>query len=101
MYMYVCAETGRHKSKQNDSAGYVSTTHLYFRAQQCVPQTFRFVTVSSNAVYLHRVLQIVSCLRTGLFYPLQIADEGLEVGQGPFGQELRGVFNFCMHDQWG
>lgn len=32
---------------------------------------------------------------------LSSADEALEVGQGLFGQELRGVLNFCMHDQWG
>lgn len=60
---------------------------------------FRFVIVPSNTVYPH-CSQCPACTQAHSILH-RWTDEALEVGQGLFGQELRGVLNFCMHDQWG
>lgn len=57
---------------------------------------------SVPAVLTRRMLDVVGgTQRTFPVQPLRSPEEGPKVGQGLFGQELRGVLNFCMHDQWG
>lgn len=72
------------------------------RAQSAQPSThpmlhrhwFRFAIVLSSTVYPHWVLQSVSCLQTGLLYPLQMNRWSSGSGTGAIWTGIKGCVKF-------